>query len=132
MAAVVRARTGAGRHCDSRLAAVIQQHILAEREAERQFLYDVLAEILADEQIKVSDLERRLNDIERRSISRDGFASWRNRLAARQQAAMSPSAVRLERPGHKASGDHPAQRQEGEPVSGAHKGKGPLDCRLED
>ena len=54
---------------DSRLAAVIQQQIIAER----QFLYDVLAELLADEQIKINDLERRLNDIERRSSLEERF-----------------------------------------------------------
>ena len=71
---------------DSRLAAVIQQHILAEREAERQFLYDVLAELLAEEQIKVGDLERRLNDIERLSSLEERFRELEIRLDARQQA----------------------------------------------
>ena len=68
------------------LAAVIQQHILAEREAGRQFLYDVLAELLAEEQIKVGELERRLNDIERRSSLEERFHELELRLDARQQA----------------------------------------------
>ena len=38
---------------DSRLTAVIQQQIIAEREAQREFLYDLLAELLAEEQIKL-------------------------------------------------------------------------------
>ena len=67
---------------DSRLAAVIQQNILAER----QFLYDVLAELLADEQIKINDLERRLNDIERRSSLEERFRELEIQLDARQQA----------------------------------------------
>jgi hypothetical protein len=71
---------------DSRLAAVIQQHILAEREAQREFLYDLLAELLAEEQTKVSDLERRLNDIERRSVLEEQFRELELRLEARQQA----------------------------------------------
>ena len=71
---------------DSRLAAAIQQHIIAEREAERQFLYGVLAELLAEEQIKVADLERRLNDIERRSSLEERFHELELRLDGRQQA----------------------------------------------
>jgi hypothetical protein len=71
---------------DSRLAAVIQEHIITEREAEREFLEGLLAELLAEEQIKRSDLERRLDDVERRSSIDERFRELEIQLAARQQA----------------------------------------------
>ena len=71
---------------DSRLAAVIQQHILAERKTEREFWSEVCAEVLAEAKIKISDLEHRLADIERRSSLEERFCELEVRLDARQHA----------------------------------------------
>ena len=76
---------------------------------------------------KGSDLERRLDDVERRSSLEERFRELEIQLAARQQArGMRPSAVRLERPGLMASGDHPASKaRKASLVSRARKGKEP-------
>jgi hypothetical protein len=64
----------------------VKQTIEAEREQERQLWREVLGELLAEEQKKIADFERRLDDVERRSSLEAQFREVEVRLDARQLA----------------------------------------------
>jgi hypothetical protein len=64
----------------------VRQTIEAEREQERQFWIEIIAQLLAAEQRKASAIERRLDDVERRSSLEAQFHELEVRLDARQLA----------------------------------------------
>jgi hypothetical protein len=64
----------------------VRQTIEAEREQERQFWIEILAQLLAAEQRKASAIQRRLDDVERRCGLEAQFHELEVRLDARQLA----------------------------------------------
>jgi hypothetical protein len=64
----------------------VRQTIEAEREQEREFWIEIFAQLLAAEQRKASAIERRLDDVERRSSLEAQFHELEVRLDARQLA----------------------------------------------
>ena len=64
----------------------VRQTIEAEREKEREFWIEIIAQLLAAEQRKANAIERRLDDVERRSSLEAQFHELEVRLDARQLA----------------------------------------------
>jgi hypothetical protein len=64
----------------------VRQTIEAEREKEREFWIEIIAQLLAAEQRKASAIERRLDDVERRSSLEAQFHDLEIRLDARMLA----------------------------------------------
>jgi hypothetical protein len=64
----------------------VRQTVEAEREHEREFWTEILAQLLAAEQRKASAIERRLDDVDRRSSLEAQFHDLEIRLDARQLA----------------------------------------------